>query len=277
MSYVAYVESMPQDLQLPMLKVLDAFQDHMREQLAVRREDFDALRTVVAQLAVAQERTEQRVEELAVAQERTEQRVEELAEAQKRTEQRVEELVEAQKGSEVRLTRLEIAITELADAQKHTQEEVRKMDDKMGQLIGSDLEARYRNKAYAYFGSILRKTRVVDLQDMEPNLESALSDAEMADIVLLDLLIRGQVARDPQRPEVYLALEISAVVDRGDVTRAVRRAELLRKAGYRAVPVVAGDDVTEGGFEAARTANVFLVQDGRKEFWDEAVAATLPA
>lgn len=284
MSYVAIVEDMPQELQFPMLKLLDALQHDMREQLAVRREDIDELRDAVKQLAVAQERTEQRVSELAVAQRRTEQRVEELAEAQKGSEIRltrleiaVKELTEAQKGSEVRLTRLEIAVQELVEAQGRTQEQVRKMDDKMGRLIGSDLEARYRNKAYAYFGSLLRKTQVVDLQDMEPTLESALSDAEMADVVLLDLLIRGQLAKDAQRPEVYLALEISAVVDRGDVTRAVRRAELLRKAGYLAVPAVAGDDVTEGGFEAAQTANVFLVQDGRKDFWDEALAAVVAA
>ena len=76
----------------------------MREQLAVRREDFDKLQNTVAQLAEAQKRTEQRVAELAEAQRRSDAHltrleiaVVELAEAQKRTEQRVEELAEAQK------------------------------------------------------------------------------------------------------------------------------------------------------------------------------------
>ncbi len=59
MSYVAIVEDMPQELQLPMLKLLDAFQHDMREQLAVRREDIDGLRDAVTQLAAAQKRTEQ--------------------------------------------------------------------------------------------------------------------------------------------------------------------------------------------------------------------------
>jgi hypothetical protein len=61
MSYMTAIETMPRDLQMPMLKVLDAFQRDMREQLAVRREDFDKLQNTVAQLAEAQKRTEQRI------------------------------------------------------------------------------------------------------------------------------------------------------------------------------------------------------------------------
>jgi hypothetical protein len=39
MSYMTAIEDMPRDLQMPMLKVLDAPQHDMREQPAVRRED----------------------------------------------------------------------------------------------------------------------------------------------------------------------------------------------------------------------------------------------
>lgn len=48
----------------------------------VKTSDFNELKEIVRDLAVAQRRTEQRVEELAVAQQRTEQHVEELAVAQ---------------------------------------------------------------------------------------------------------------------------------------------------------------------------------------------------
>ncbi|MCL5674409.1 MAG: chordopoxvirus fusion protein [Candidatus Omnitrophica bacterium] len=61
----------------------------------VTKEEFKELKYIVAELAEAQKRTEQRVEELAEAQKRTEQRVEELAEAQKRTEQEVRKLAES--------------------------------------------------------------------------------------------------------------------------------------------------------------------------------------
>jgi hypothetical protein len=59
----------------------------------VTREDFTELKTIVAELAKAQKRTEQRVEELAQAQKQTEKRMEELAQAQTQTEKRMEKLV----------------------------------------------------------------------------------------------------------------------------------------------------------------------------------------
>jgi len=137
------------------IKVVD---DRVRE-IKVTREDFNALKQVVEQLAQAQEKTEQRVEELAQAQKKTEQRVEELAQAQKKTEQRlgrveaaveqlaqaqkkteqrveelaqaqkkteqrVEELAQAQKKTEQRLGRVEAAVEQLSEAQKRTEEEL---------------------------------------------------------------------------------------------------------------------------------------------------------
>jgi hypothetical protein len=60
----------------------------------VKVSDFSELKAIVKELAVTQQRTEQRVEELAVAQQRTEQRVEELTLAQQHTEQSLQKLIE---------------------------------------------------------------------------------------------------------------------------------------------------------------------------------------
>ncbi len=62
----------------------------------------------------------------------------------------------------------------------------------------------------------------------------------------LDLLVCGPPRQRPDVLEVWPAAEISAVVDQGDVERAQRRAEHLRRAGYRAIPVVAGERLTRG-------------------------------
>jgi hypothetical protein len=291
MSYMTAIETMPRDLQMPMLKVLDAFQRDMREQLAVRREDFDKLQNTVAQLAEAQKRTEQRVEELAEAQKRTELRVEELAEAQKRTELRVEELAEAQKRTEQRVEELaeaqkrtEQRVEELAEAQKRTElavqilaERQQVMGDQLGRTIGRQLESYYRDRAFAYFGRVLRKTRVVSLQDLEEEFESRLADREWEDVSLLDLVVRGQAAQHPERPDVLLVFEISAVIDRGDIERSLRRAALLRKVGFPVVPGVAGEDITQGALETAQKEHVFVVQNGHKDFWEDALAAALAA
>ncbi|MBA7527339.1 hypothetical protein ES705_19515 [subsurface metagenome] len=94
------LEEFPNELQKPVLRLVDAMMERIREEFAVRREDFDELRSVITELAQAQKRTEERVEELVQAQKRTEERVEELVQAQKRTEEHVEELVQVQKRFE---------------------------------------------------------------------------------------------------------------------------------------------------------------------------------
>jgi len=93
----------------------------------VKTSDFNELKSIVRDLATAQN-------EMAAAQVRTEERltrveiaVEKLAEAQKRTETRVEELAEAQKRTEERLTRVEIAVEKLAEAQKRTEMRVEEL------------------------------------------------------------------------------------------------------------------------------------------------------
>ncbi len=231
----------------------------------------------LVELAEAQKRTEQRVEELAEAQKRTEQRVEELAEAQKRTEQRVEELAEAQKRTEQR-------VEELAEAQKRTEQRVeelaialRQTDTRVGRLVGDNLERRYRERASAYFAQVVRRVRVVDVGAFAADIEHFLTEAEFADLLALDLLLRGQLRGQAEAPEVWLACEVSSVVDSNDVRRAAARAGLLRKAGLPALAVAAGEDATDGALELAQADSVFVMQDGRRLYWDEALAAALAA
>ncbi len=312
MSYTLDILDLPPELQRPMIRLIESFRQSLHAELAVRREDFDRLSDAVVELAEAQKRTEQRLDrlvaivaELIEAQKRTEQRVAELAEAQKRTEQRLDrleavvaELIEAQKRTEQRLDRLEAVVAELIEAQKRTEQRVAelaeaqkrteqilqgligrvdRMDEKLGRLVGESLERRYRERAFAYFGPIMRRIRVVSLQDVVADIEDRLTEAELNDLLPLDVLVRGQVQQLAQKPEVWLAIEVSAVVDRSDVERARRRAGLLRKAGLTTIPVAAGEEVTEGARQLAQRENVMLLQDGQRLFWDEALADAVTA
>jgi len=146
MSYVSILQRLPPELQLPMVEVVEALRKDLRQELAVRREDFNELRAAVRELTEAQRQFEARAEarftrletalaELAEAQKRTEQRVQELAEAQKRTEQRVEELAEAQKRTEQRLGRLEQVVQELAEAQKRTEQRVEELAEAQKRMM----------------------------------------------------------------------------------------------------------------------------------------------
>ena len=329
MSYVHVLQRLPEEWRLPMVEFADAIEARLRNQLAVRRQDFDELRAsvddlaraqarteavqalaekrlgrleeavtnlaaaqarteervgrleeAVTNLAAAQARTEERVgrlEEavtnLAAAQARTEQRVEELAAAQARTEQRVEELAAAQTRTEAALAALTLRVTDLAAVQQEMRADI-------GKLKGWALESEYVNKAPAVFGTWLRRVRVVLPGSLdaatEDRLLARLTDAEFQEVLRLDVALRGRLKHAAEHPEVYLAVEVSGVIDRGDVERAQRRAGLLRKAGLVAVPVVAGEEVTEGAATLLREVPVAVTLNGHCEGWEKALAAALP-
>jgi hypothetical protein len=124
MAYAEIFAEFPQELRLPIARLIDT----LRDELAVGRADFEELRAVVRELAQAQARTEGQLGELTQAQARTEVRLEELAQAQARTEVRLEELAQAQTRTEVHLeelaqaqARTEARLEELAQAQARTE------------------------------------------------------------------------------------------------------------------------------------------------------------
>jgi uncharacterized protein YoxC len=125
--------------------------DERVRDIKVQREDFDALREAVRDLAEAQARTEERmgrleaaVERLAEAQARTEERMgrleaamERLAEAQARTEQRLEALAEAQARTEHGLSELSQTVKGLAEAQAKTESGLDALSQTVKQLAKS--------------------------------------------------------------------------------------------------------------------------------------------
>jgi hypothetical protein len=146
-------------------------------------------------------------------------------------------------------------------------------------MVGELLEMRYARRAVAYFGRWLRGIRVLLPERLDPAIENALRERltpdEVQDALLLDVLVLGRlpVPPTPEQAEVLLAVEVSATIDRRDVERAQRRAALLRRAGLRAVPVVAGEGLTAGASEALQDAPVVMMLDGRAEGWEPALAA----
>ncbi len=205
-----------------------------------------------------------------------------------RLETAVAQLIESQRNLEERVARLETAVAQLIESQRQMSEEMRalaashrhlelkvqRLTDRMARLDGQMLEIQYRNKAASYFGRLLRRAQAVDLNDLEERLENILSLEELEDVLRLDLVIRGRSRQAPPgetAPELWLAVEVSAVIDRQDVKRAFERAEILRKAGLAVLPVVAGEKSTAGARELAKEKRVVVVKDGSMEFAREAV------
>ena len=177
-SYVQIVQRLPQEWQMTMVELVEAVERQLREQLAVRREDIEALSAEVRKLAQAQKRTEVQVGALAEAQARTEEELRQyreasearfarieaaldrLAEAQARTEATVQALVQAQarmeeefrqyrEASEARFARIEAALNRLAEAQARTEERVTRLEDAVARLeeaVARLLEAQARTE-----------------------------------------------------------------------------------------------------------------------------------
>jgi seryl-tRNA synthetase len=231
----------------------------------VTKQDFAELKAVVRDLAEAQSRTEQRVEELAEAQRRTEQRVEELAQAQKRTEERLSVLTDR--------------VDSLAKAQKRTEQSlvalikrVEGAEIRLAKLDGRTLEMQFRQKAPAYLGKLLRRTRVVSVGNLAEDLEKVLNADEWADLVEADVVLRGRAEIEGQACEAYAVVEVSVMLAEHDVERAARRAALLRKKGWKAMAVVAGEEADPRLIEKAAQAGVAVLEDGRQFNWEQALA-----
>ncbi len=206
--------------------------------------------------------------------------VRELAKAQQRAEERLANVEERLANVEDRLARIEAAIQHLTEQVAELTREVRELtenqqriDNTVGRLKGESLEWSYRNKIHGYFGYLMRRLKVVDLSTIDEALETTLTSGEFRDVFRLDLLATGRLRESPGGPEVWLAIEISSVVDSNDVDRAWRRASLIRRAGPLVLPVAAGERTTAGAETAARNQNVVLMTDGQAEFWDAAVSA----
>jgi hypothetical protein len=175
-------------------------------------------------------------------------------------------------------------MAELAEAQRRTEESLNKLIPRLDRtlvgldgMVGDNLERKYRERAFSYLGQVLRPVQSVSLQDLFPELEAHLTEAEVDELLPLDLLLRGRARQVETRPEVWLAMEVSAVVDPGDVERAVSRARVLAKAGLRAMPAVAGEEVTQGASQLAARRKVLLLQDGQRLNWQEALEQALGA
>jgi hypothetical protein len=194
----------------------------------------------------------------------------------------VRKLVAAQSRTEEWVGQLATVMKGLAIAQTHTEQQMQKLAVALERThsLASDfaewgLEWRHQHRPGAYFGALLRRLRVLSLYELEDELEARLPAAEFEDLLQVDLLLSGQPRSRPEVPEVWLVVEVSAIVDRYDVERAQRRAAALQQAGYRAIPTVSGERITAMAQEAALDGNVLVIQEGEPLYWKGALKAAL--
>jgi len=199
------------------------------------------------------------VHDLAEAQQRTTQQMAQLTQQMAQLTQQVAQLIQ-------QVAQLTQQVAQLTEAQQRTERQIIQLQDNVGELKGIVLEERYRNRAFAYFSRLVRRTHALTGDELVALLERAvaeghLSEDGMDEIALADVVVRGQQRESPG--EVYLVVEVSWGVGPGNVERAVRRAALLAQTGLETMPVVAGERITDDAAELARAMRVWQVLDGR--------------
>jgi hypothetical protein len=174
-----------------------------------------------------------------------------LAEAQAHADQRFAELAEAEARADERVAALAMTMERLAV--------------QMGEVRGWIWEERYRRRAPAYFGRILRRIHVLAPERLSAILDDAvaagrLSEAEADEVERAGPICRGRRVDDGE--PAYLVVEVSAGVGPSDVERAARRAALLARTGTSALAAVAGQWVTREARELAQQLGVRQIANG---------------
>ncbi|NBX28905.1 hypothetical protein EBR04_00375 [bacterium] len=242
----------------PAAKVLAQTLGGMFEELrnTVTKDDFRGLSgeidrhvsrldNALVRLADAQGRTEQRVEELAQAQNRTEQRVEELGQAQKDTQKQIEQLTAAQRKTE---TELHLLV-----------KVVKRQAPRLDAALGRSLELQFRDRMCNYLWRFLKQGRLVSLAELSSTLEAALDEESLDDLSRADAIATGFV----DGKETFIVVEVSSKADANDVSRVLRWAALLQKAGLPAIPMVACDFMSDQAMRFAVQQGVRVFKQGR--------------
>ncbi len=134
-------------------------------------------------------------------------------------------------------------------------QDVRGLKVDVNTLKGESFENKVRDRAPAFFGKLLRRTRVITTQDFVDALDDAvdaglISDNDRDYALNADVVVRGKM-KDSGK-EVILVGEASVTVDLEDVEWASKRAEITAKAfRQEAIGVVVGKEITDRAQKAA--------------------------
>ena len=155
-----------------------------------------------------------------------------------------------------RLEELTTLTVRIGTAIEQMVERQNRMEGRLGNIEGDLLEARYERNMREWFADYLWPIDRIFTGDLV-GLRDRLSDSEFRKLRAIDMILRGKDLQDSGQ-DLLLVLEISQTINVDDVDRALERARLLEKAGYRARAVVGGYRVAPGVESRARELGVIL-------------------
>jgi len=133
-----------------------------------------------------------------------------------------------------------------------------------GRFKGKDFERTIREKYYAYFGKLLRKTKLIQFEEILPILDDAeekglITEEQRDSLLRLDIIVKGQI-KSTQKP-VVLAVEVSYSLYKDDIERAIERAEILAQLlKEEVIPTVVSAETQEDAEKLADEKGVLLIK-----------------
>jgi hypothetical protein len=175
-----------------------------------------------------------------------------LARLEAKTEGLRQEVIESRAETQRLFAQLTKRIDDLAlYLQRH--------ESRHGNYEGELLEARYARNLGTWLRRWIRSPRTIVVDDFAPFLQrvesGALSTDDLDELARADFILSGRRPR-PGEGEILAVVKISFTIDPGDVERASRRAAILSRAGYDAVAVVGGYELSAGASEQASRLGV---------------------
>ncbi len=216
-----------------------------QESYRLINERLTQIDTRIDQLETAQTETNQRLGRLETAQTETNQRLGRLETGQTETNRRLESLETAQVETNQRLERLENAQTETNRQLTQLNTRMNRMEGRFSNLEGSDYERKVRygalHRAQVRFGLDNAYLALTQNDPAAPQLNSMIANAiknafisqeQCEDLYETDIIISDQGNR-------HVVMEVSLTVDRDDIVRVKRRADVLSAVtGGAVIPVV---------------------------------------
>lgn len=155
--------------------------------------------------------------------------------------------------------RFEKKVDRLEKDAEYLKRKVNSLEKDVGYLKGSDSERWYRDRAHTIFGKLVLKGKPYEKEAAEILAEAykrgQISKEERDEVLSADLLWGGE--KDGKF--LVLVVEVSYTISEGNVQRAKRRAEILRKIGVPAIPVVGGVKIGKG----VKLEDIVWVKDGK--------------
>ena len=143
-------------------------------------------------------------------------------------------------------------------------QDVSYLKGEFGRFKGKEFERTIRERYYAYFGRILRKSKLIPFEEIIPFLETAeeektITEDQKVSALQLDLLIKGEIKK--VKKEVYLAIEVSYSLQEDDIERAIERAGILAYVlKGEVIPTIVAVEIKEEIQKSAENKGAFVIK-----------------